>query len=120
MPRTQKGTRARRAKKDAQRRNDNRPWWDRATDRDFLQLGPGTYTLIITGPAIERVNNFGNQVVDIPTQKGVLSTGAFSVLRPLAKLVKTRGQDALHGARITFTVTGEGLAKRYNNVQVQT
>lgn len=118
MART-KQARARRAKKSAQKLNDNRPWWDRATDRDFLQLSPGTYTLIVTGPAVERVNNFGNQIVDIPTQKGVLSTGAFSVLRPLAKIVKARGPDAIQGARITFTVTGEGVGKRYNNVVVQ-
>jgi len=114
-----KTSRAARARRDAKARTDNRPWFDRATEGGFLSLDPGTYTLIISGVPEERVNDYGNPVLDIPTQKGILSTGSYSIMRPLARIYKSRGAEALIGARLTFTVTGKAQAKRYENVQVQ-
>ncbi len=108
---------AARAKKDAKARTDNRPWWDRATDQDFFTPEVGSHTLLIREEPTERINNFGNPVVDILTNRGVFSTGAFAILRPLAQIVKQGGQVA--GKRLEFIATGEGQTRRYEEVRVK-
>lgn len=105
-----------RAVKAAQDLNDNRPWYDRA-ESGFFNPEPGQYTLLITDEIRERVNNFGNRVIDIPTNKGTLSTGSFALMRPLAQTYKRAG--TVKGARISMTVTGIGQARRFNDVVVQ-
>lgn len=115
MP-TSKAARAKAARKAATKAMDNRPWFDRARG-DFFNPDAGRHTLLVTGEPTERINNFGNQTVDIPTNQGVFSTGSFQILRPLADLYRRKGK--VKGSRLVMTVTGKGNAKRYENVSVQ-
>ena len=112
-----KARRAAQAKADAKARTDNRPWFDRATEGTFWTPEVGTYTVLLTDEVRERISSFGKPVIDIPTNKGVISTGAFALQRPLAQAYKRNG--ALKGARLTFTATGDGVARRYEDVTVQ-
>jgi len=96
-------------------------WWERAEEGAFFSPEPGNYTLIIIEAPREVVNNFGGRTLQIPTNRGVLSTASFSVIRPLAKVVRERGgPSALKGARLSFSVDGEGIDRRYSDVTVQT
>ena len=96
---------------------DDRPWQDRALDSKFLQLEAGGHSLLVIGEPTERVNNFGGQVVDIPTRGGVFSTGSYAILRPLAQYLKKLGRCA--GAVISFTATGEESNRRYEGVSIK-
>ena len=103
-------------RKQAREQMDNRPWFDRATDRQFWTPDEGSHTVFITGDVTERQNEWGNQIIDVPTSQGVLSTGSFSVMRPLAVAYKKRKK--LEGLRLLFTVHGDRQARRFENVQV--
>lgn len=116
MVKTAKQKRAAAARAAAKARTDNRPWFDRATEGQFWTPPKGSSTVLITGEPSERISNFGKPVVDIPTSQGVLSTGAFDVLRPLAVFFKKHGK--LTGKRLSFIAVGEKQARRYTEVQL--
>lgn len=105
-----------RVREDGRLEADNRPWFDRALETQFWNPEPGSHTLKITGEPRERINNFGNPVVDLPTNLGVFSTGSYAILRPLAQRLKAKG--TLVGCILRFTAVGDGPARRYEEVTV--
>jgi hypothetical protein len=84
--------------------------------QDLVRLEEGEHTLTIKAEPTAAVNKWGRQVLRIETDKGILMTGSFAVMRELKAARNKYG--SLAGARLSFTVAGTGINRRYLNIKV--
>ena len=92
-------------------------WIDRVLETQFLQLEPGRHRMRITGePSMVQSKRYGTDQLQLPTEDGIISSGAYSFMRPVAKAKKAKGR--LRGLTVSFTLVGEGIDRRFENVAV--
>jgi hypothetical protein len=76
----------------------------------------GEQALTIKAEPTLAVNRWGRQVLRIETDKGILMTGSFAVMRALKNAYLKYG--TLVGAKLVFTVAGQGVNRRYTSIEV--
>lgn len=89
-------------------------WMDEL--EDFWTPPEGKVKVTLTGPVRKEKNKWNKDTYRIPTDRGIMSTGAFSVIRAIKQFFAEYGYYI--GAKLSFNARGKEIKRRYLDVKV--